>query len=329
MSPRVVVITGATAGVGRATAHAYARRGWSVALLARGRTGLEATRRDVERLGGAALALPTDVADEQAIDAAAAAVVATWGAIDVWINNAMATVFGSVTDVTPEDFRRATDVTYLGAVWGTRAALRHMRVRDRGVIVQVGSGLAYRSIPLQAAYCGAKSALRGYTDALRCELPHEGSRIHLTSVHLSAFNTPQFDWGRSLLSARPRPLGQVFQTEVAAAAIYWASQRRRREVWVGAPAVQTILGTRIVPGLLDRFLAHRGYAGQQEGDHPAPSRPDNLYLPVEHDAGAHGRFDAEARTASLQMALNRQRGPLALGLLACASLLYAARRRRP
>ena len=327
MSSRVVVITGATAGVGRATAHAFARRGWRVALVARGHTGLDATQREVAALGGTALALVADVADEHTVDRAADTVAATWGGIDVWINNAMATVYGPFVDVPPEDFRRATDVTYLGAVWGTRAALRHMRVRDRGVIVQIGSALAYRSIPLQAAYCGAKSALRGYTDAVRCELLHDRSHIHLTSVHLSAFNTPQFEWGRSLLSAPPRPMGKVFQPEVAAEAIYWASQQRRREVWVGVPAVQAILGTRMIPGLLDRLLARRGYTGQQGPGTRPPQQPDNLYEPVERDAGTHGRFDAEAHGASLQMTLNRQRGPLALGLLALAVLLHAARRR--
>lgn len=325
MSPRVVAITGASAGIGRATAIAFARRGWRVALIARGRAGLEGARRDVAAAGGTALVVPADVADAAQVEAAAARIEDAWQGIDVWINNAMATVFSEFASVTPEDFRRATDVTYLGTVWGTRAALRRMQPRNRGVIVQVGSALAYRSIPLQAAYCGAKSAVRGYTDALRCELLHQRSGVHLTSVHLAAFNTPQFDWARTGLPHAPRPMGKVFQPAVAAEAIYWAAHQRRREVWVGSPAVQAILGQRLVPGLLDRLLARRGYAGQQSRQPITGARADTLYHPAAADHGVRGRFDAEAHGTSLQMTLNRHRG---VALLAGGCALLALLRWR-
>jgi NAD(P)-dependent dehydrogenase (short-subunit alcohol dehydrogenase family) len=317
----VVVITGSSAGIGRATARVFGARGWRVALLARGRDGLEGARRDIEQAGGEALAIPTDVADPEQVEAAAARVESHWGVIDVWVNNAMATVFCDVTNIAPADFRRATEVTYLGAVWGTQAALRRMQPRDRGTIVQVGSALAYRSIPLQSPYCGAKSALRGFTDSLRSELIHRGSRVHLTMVHLSAFNTPQFDWGRSCLDKQPRPLGSIFQPELAADAIYWAAQHRRREAWVGFPAVQAILGTRVLPGVLDRVLAWQAYTGQESDQPVAPERRDNLYAPVAGDRGAHGRFDDNAKSSSWQWQMNKRRGWLLAGGLVAALLL--------
>jgi len=307
-SHRVVVVTGASAGIGRATARAFGKRGWRVALLARGRDGLDGARRDVEQSGGEALAIPTDVADVEQVEAAAARVEARWGAIDVWVNNAMATLFCEFAEIDPADFKRATEVTYLGAVWGTQAALRRMRARNRGTIVQVGSALAYRSIPLQSAYCGAKSALRGFTDSLRSELIHQRSGIHLTMVHLSAFNTPQFDWGRTCTKSAPQPLGKIFEPEVAADAIVWAAEHRRRELWVGLPAVEAILGTRLVPGLLDRRLASFAYEGQQTDEPVAPGRRDNLYAPVPGDHGAHGRFSDRALSTSWQWALDMHRG---------------------
>ncbi|MDR6536532.1 SDR family oxidoreductase [Variovorax soli] len=320
---RVAVVTGASAGIGRAIARAFAQQGWCVALLARGEDGLEGAREDVERLGAEALAIPTDVADQAQVEAAAAQVEAQWGAIDVWVNNAMATIFSDLLAITPEDFRRATEVTYLGAVWGTMSALKRMKARNAGVIVQVGSALAYRSIPLQAPYCGAKAALRGFTDSLRCELAHDASRVRVTMVHLSAFNTPQFEWGRTTLPRRPRPMGTIFQPEIAARAVVWAATHRRRELWVGWPAVQAILGTRVVPGLLDRVLGASAVDGQQT-DEPLPrERPDNLWKPVAGDHGAHGRFDDEARTSSAQFWLDTHRGALAAGALA---LLFAASR---
>jgi NAD(P)-dependent dehydrogenase (short-subunit alcohol dehydrogenase family) len=268
----------------------------------------------VRALGGQALVLPADVADAAQVDAAAAAVQARWGRIDVWVNNAMATVFSPLSAIAVDDFRRATEVTYLGAVWGTLAALRHMRPRDAGTIVQVGSALAYRSIPLQAPYCGAKAALRGFTDSLRCELAHDGSRIHVTMVQLAAFNTPQFEWARTTLARRLRPMGTVFQPELAARAVYWAATHRRRELWVGWPAVQAILGTRLVPGLLDRLLGARAVAGQQASEALPEGRRDNLWTPVAGDWGAHGRFDAEARRVSVQCWLTTHRGALAATL---------------
>jgi NAD(P)-dependent dehydrogenase (short-subunit alcohol dehydrogenase family) len=325
---RVAVVTGASAGVGRAIVREFARHGWRVALLARGHDGLEGARADVERLGGEALAIPTDVADADQVEAAAAQVEAAWGPIDVWVNDAMATIFSDALKITPEDFKRATEVTYLGAVWGTMAALRRMKPRDRGTIVQVGSALAYRSIPLQAPYCGAKAALRGFTDSLRCELSHDRSRVHLTMVHLSAFNTPQFDWGRTTAQHQPRPMGKIFQPEIAARAVYWAATHRRRELWVGWPAVQAILGTRMIPGLLDKLLGRTAVDGQFTDQPLPPGRQDNLYAPVPGDHGAHGRFDAQAKGSSWQLWLDTHRGALLGGALALIAVAGLARSRR-
>jgi NAD(P)-dependent dehydrogenase (short-subunit alcohol dehydrogenase family) len=274
----------------------------------------------VEQLGGEALVIPTDVASEAQVEAAAAQVQAAWGRIDVWVNDAMSTIFSEVLRIAPADFRRATEVSYLGAVWGTLAALQRMKPIDQGCIVQVGSALAYRSIPLQAPYCGAKAALRGFTDSLRCELAHDGSRVHLTMVHLSAFNTPQFEWGRTTMDRRPRPMGRIFQPEIAARAVYWAATHRRRELWVGWPAVEAILGTRLMPGLADRLLARSAVDGQHT-DEPLPAgRQDNLYRPVPGDHGAHGRFDALAVSTSAQLWLTTHRGTTALAAIALAAL---------
>jgi len=325
-SAPVVVITGASAGIGRAIAQEFARQGWRVALLARGTDGLEGARADVQRLGGEALVLPTDVAREDEVEAAAAAVERAWGGIDVWVNNAMATIFAGALDVAPADFRRATEVTYLGAVWGTLAALRRMKARGRGTIVQVGSALAYRSIPLQAPYCGAKAALRGFTDSIRCELAHEKSPVHITMVQLSAFNTPQFEWGRTTMTRRPQPMGKIFQPELAARAVYWAATHRRRELWVGWPAVQAILGQRVIPGFLDRLLGRKAVEGQQSEEPLPAGRPDNLWSPVAGDHGAHGRFDADAHASSVQHEVNTNRAWVAVGAAALV-LALAARRR--
>ncbi|TFY97208.1 SDR family oxidoreductase [Ramlibacter humi] len=306
----VAVVTGASAGIGRAAVREFARHGWRVALVARGEDGLNAARAEVEAMGGEALVLPTDVADEAQVEAAAARVEAEWGVIDVWVNDAMATIFSDVMKISQRDFRRSTEVTYLGTVWGTLAALRRMRPRGRGTIVQVGSALAYRSIPLQAPYCGAKAAIRGFTDSVRCELDHDRSPVHLTMVQLSAFNTPQFEWGRTTMHKRPRPMGKIFQPEVAAQAIYWAATHRRREVWVGLPAVKAILGNKLFPGVLDRTLGRSAVDGQHT-DEPLPAnRADNLYAPVAGDHGAHGRFDAQAHGFSTQWWADRHRGLL-------------------
>jgi NAD(P)-dependent dehydrogenase (short-subunit alcohol dehydrogenase family) len=323
----VVVVTGASAGVGRATAVAFARQGASVGLLARGPDGLEGARRDVEAAGGRALAIAADVADAARVDEAAAAVEDAFGPIDVWVNNAMATVFAPVAAISPEEFRRATEVTYLGVVWGTMAALRRMRPRDRGVIVQVGTSLAYRGIPLQAPYCGAKHAVQGFTESLRCELLHDGSNVRLTMVQLPALNTPQFDLGRNHMPRRPQPVPPIYQPELAAEAIVRAAREPRREPYVGGSTVVAIVGAAVAPALGDRYLARTGYDAQQTEEPVAPGRPDNLFEPVPGDHGAHGRFDSRARRRSLQFAATRHRRALGLAglLLAAAGVARKAR----
>lgn len=318
--PEVVVITGASAGVGRATARAFARRGAWITLIARGDEGLEAARREVEVLGGRALAISTDVTDADGMEMAAAATEAAFGRIDVWVNNAMATVLSPVKEMTAEEYRRVTEVTYLGCVHGTMAALKRMLPRNRGSIVQVGSALAYRSIPLQSAYCGAKHAMKGFTDALRSELLHDRSRVHVTMVQLPALNTPQFDWAKSRLPNKMQPVPPVFQPELAADAIVWAAHHRRREVHVGRSSVQAIWANKFFPGLIDRYLARFGYSGQQSDEPDNPNRPDNLWQPVAGDHGAHGRFDAIAQPHSTQWQLRRHRTEIALaGVLALAA----------
>jgi NAD(P)-dependent dehydrogenase (short-subunit alcohol dehydrogenase family) len=292
--PEVVVITGASAGVGRATVRAFAQRKASIALLARDVQGLQAAAGEVEAAGGRALPLPTDVADPVAVESAAERVESQLGPIDIWINVAMATIYAALHRITPEEYRRATEVTYLGNVYCTMAALKRMRARNRGTIVQVGSALAYRAIPLQAPYCGAKFAIRGFTDSLRSELLHDRINIHLTMVQMPALNTPQFDWGRNKLPKRPQPVPPIFQPEVAAEAIVFAAYARRREVWVGGPTIKAILANKIAPGLLDRYLARDGYSGQLSAEPADPAAPDNLFDPVPGDHGARGRFDRQA-----------------------------------
>jgi NAD(P)-dependent dehydrogenase (short-subunit alcohol dehydrogenase family) len=302
----------------------FGDKSWRVALLARGRDGLEGARREIEGAGGEALVLPTDVADCAAVEAAAERVEREWGGIDVWVNDAMATLFCEFRDISPEDFRRATEVTYLGTVWGTRAALKRMLPRNAGCIVQVGSALAYRSIPLQSAYCGAKAAIRGFTDSVRSELIHEHSRVHITMVQLSAFNTPQFDWGRTCMTRQPQPLPPIFQPEVAARGIYFAATHRRREVWVGWPAIKAIVGTRLLPGLGDWILASEAYSGQHTDQPLPPGRKDNLYAPVPGDHGAHGRFDARSKRHSIQLKLTMNRAALvAAAALGAAAVLLS------
>jgi len=321
---RVVVVTGGTAGVGRAAVRAFARRGDDVAILARGEEGLEAAKGEVEAAGRRALAIPTDVADHGLVEAAASRVEEALGPIDVWVNNAMATVFAPFWEITPEEYERATRVTYLGQVWGTMAALRRMRPRERGTIVQVGSALAYRGIPLQAPYCAAKHAVRGFTDALRSELIHEGSGVHLTMVQLPGLNTPQFEWGRARLPHHPQPVPPGYQPEVAAEAIVWASSHRRREVTVGESSVRTILGQKVLPGLMDYHLARVAWEGQEMKELPLGNgRDGNLFDPVHGDHGAHGIFDEGSRDSSPQLQLVKHRWAVGAGVLAAAAVVLA------
>ena len=315
------MITGASGGVGRATVRAFAKRGAKIGLLARGIQGLEGAKEDAERLGGEGLVLPTDVADPDQVEAAAQKVEETLGPMDIWVNDAMVTIFSPLKKISPHEFRRATEVTYLGTVYGTMAALKRMLPRDRGTIVQVGSALAYRSIPLQAPYCGAKHAIRGFTDSLRSELIHDRSNVHLTMVHLPAVNTPQFSWGKTRMPNKAQPVPPIFQPEVPAEAIYWAAHHRRRELFVGIPTMKAIEGNKVIPGVLDRYLARKAYSGQQTDEPRDPDAPDNLWEPLDgnggHDYGAHGEFDARSRRFSpgLWMAENRAwLGVLAAGL---------------
>jgi NAD(P)-dependent dehydrogenase (short-subunit alcohol dehydrogenase family) len=327
----VVVVTGASGGVGRAIAHAFAKRGARVGLLARGAEGLSGVSAEVESFGGQALAVPTDVSDHEQVEAAATTVEERFGEIDVWVNDAMATVFARFVDTTPEEFRRATEVTYLGAVFGTMAALRRMTARDRGKIVQVGSALAYRAIPLQAAYCGAKFGIRGFTDSIRTELRHDRSNVQITMVQLPGVNTTQFNWCRSKLPDHPMPVPPIYQPEIPAEAVYWAAHHRRRELWVGYSAVQAILGSRLAPGVLgDWYLARSGISSQQvEGRPLHGERVGNLFAPVEDDAATHGIFDEISKTHSPQLWAATHR-PLLAGALAgaCAGIASAARLRR-
>lgn len=321
----VVVVTGASAGVGRATVRLLAQRGADLVLLARGPDGLSATREEVLRLGRDALAIPTDVADARAVRAAAEEAVSYFGHLDAWINNAMVTVMAPVWDLDPDEVRRVTEVTYLGVVNGTLAALHHMRPRDHGTILQVGSALAHRGIPLQAPYCAAKHAIQGFSEALRAELMHEESQVRVTMVHLPALNTPQFTWSRTKLDRRPQPVPPIFQPEVAAQAIAWALEHPdRRRLLVGWPTVKTVWGNVLAPGLADRILARSGFSSQLTAQPLDPHRPDNLYVPVPGDHGAHGPFDARARRTSLQLWLTTHRRALTVAALGLAAGLGLA-----
>jgi short-subunit dehydrogenase len=322
--PGVIVITGASAGVGRAVARAYAGRGRRLALLARGRDGLEGVRRDVEAAGGVALTLTVDVADAAQVETAAQTIEERLGPIDVWINNAMVSVSSPAMQMTADEYRRVTDVTYLGVVHGTLAALRRMVPRDHGVVVQVGSALAHRGIPLQSAYCAAKHAVQGFTESLRAELLHERSGARITMVHLPALNTPQFGWVRTRMPRRPQPVPPVFQPELAATAILWSVDHPwRSEIYVGASTALAVIGNALAPTLMDRLLAATGYASQQHDGPVPPDRQDNLWNPVPGDHGAHGEFDARARARSLQFWLTRHRRWLVVGggVMMAATLL--------
>ena len=321
----VMVVTGASAGVGRAAVRAFAREGASIGLIARGREGLEATAKEVEAEGGRALTLPLDVAEADAVEAAAKEVEAAFGPIDVWINNAMASVFAPFAEISAEEFRRVTEVTYLGVVYGTMAALRRMRPRDQGTIVQVGSALAYRAIPLQSAYCGAKHGIKGFTESVRCELLHDRSSVRITMVQMPALNTPQFDWVLSRLPNKPQPVPPIYQPEVAAEAIVWAAHHDRPEVWVGGSTVATLVANRVAPKLLDHYLGRTGVKSQQTEQPADPNRPFNLWEPVEGDHGAHGGFDHRAHPRSLRRWASMHRGWLALA--GAAGAMFAAARR--
>ncbi|MGH9528955.1 MAG: SDR family oxidoreductase [Terriglobales bacterium] len=331
MKKEVVVVTGASAGLGRAIAREFGSHGASVGLLARGVDGLEGAKREIEAAGGKALVLPTDVADSDAVESAAVAVERELGTIDIWVNNAMASVFSPVKKMKPEEYKRVTEVTYLGVVYGTLSALKRMLPRDQGMIVQVGSALAYRSIPLQSAYCAAKHAIAGFTDSLRCELIHDHSKVRITMVHMPALNTPQFGWVKSRLKDKAQPVPPIFDPEVGASAIYWAAHHNRRELYVGASTVEAIVGNKIAPGLLDRYLGRTGYASQQTNEPEDPNRPDNLWTPVPGDHGAHGTFDNQAQKHSRELwaSLNRKWIGIACGILAGTGFYIASQTRTP
>lgn len=314
----VVVITGASAGVGRATVRAFAARGAKIGLIARGTDGLQAAKREVEEMGGEALVLPLDTSDADAVENAAEQVEQTFGPIDYWVNNAIVTMLSPISHTPAEEFRRVAEINYLGYVHGTLAALKRMQPRDRGVIIQIGSALAYRGIPLQGAYCAAKHAVQGLCDSLHAELDHDGSRVRVTMVQLPAVNTPQFAWMQNRMPNKPQPLPPIYQPEVIARAIVWATQHKRREIYVGASTVKSILGDKIMPGYADRYLGKIGYQSQQRHEPDDPERPNNLWEPVAGDFGAHGAFDEQARTVSPQLQMDMHRpalGVLAAGLL--------------
>lgn len=314
------MVTGASAGIGRATARAFAKQGALLGLLARGRDGLEAARREVEELGSGAVVLVADVSDANAVEAAAEKLEATFGPIDIWVNDAMATVFSPIMEIPPEEFRRVTEVTYLGYVWGTQAALKRMVPRNRGVVVQVGSALAYRGIPLQAPYCAAKFAIRGFCDALRAELIHDRKKIRICMVEMPAVNTPQFSWIKSRLPKKAQPVPPIFDPDIAADAIVFAATHHRREVYVGFPTVKAILANKVAPGLVDRFLGRTGYKSQQTDEPEDPKRRNNLFEPVPGDFGAHGNFSERSRRFSPQLWLDKKRGLLQAGALVLAVL---------
>jgi NAD(P)-dependent dehydrogenase (short-subunit alcohol dehydrogenase family) len=317
----IVVITGASAGVGRATAREFARRGADVGLIARGQDGLFSARKEVESAGRRAIAVPADVSDPLQLDQAADTIEKELGPIDIWINNAMTSVFAPFKEISPEEFKRVTEVTYLGYVYGTMAALRRMLPRNRGTVLQVSSALAKRSIPLQSAYCGAKHAIEGFTDSLRSELLHDKSAIHLTVVQLPAVNTPQFGWVRSKLPFTPQPVPPIYQPEVIARAIYWAAHHRRRVMDVGGSTAAVTLLNKFFPGLGDRYLARTGYKSQQTSQPASLERADNLFRPVPGDPGAHGAFSDRAYRTSKQVWLDEHRTPLILMGLAAVGLI--------
>jgi len=322
LSGQVVVVTGASSGVGRAIARAFGRARSRVGLIARTREALENAAREIHEGGGEALVLPLDVSDARAVQQAADEVAAKWGRIDTWVNDAMVSVFSPVSQTTPEEYRRVTEVNYLGTVHGTLAALRHMRATGEGTIIQIGSALVYRSIPLQSAYCASKAAIRGFTDSLRCELVHEKSRIRVTMLQLPAVNTPQFEVVRTRLPRHPKPVPPIYQPEAIAQAVLRVAAKPVREMWLAPSAIAAIVGQRLAPGLLDRYLGRRGYEAQQTGEPVAAGRPDNLFAPLPGDRGAHGRFDAEARPRSLEMSARLRARALAVAAAAAGVVAF-------
>ncbi len=320
----VVVVTGGTAGLGRAIVQAFAKEGARIGILARGEERLKEARDEVARLGGQAIGISTDVADPEQVEAAASRVEEVFGPIDIWVNNAMGSIVAPFKEIKPEEFRRVTEVTYLGQVYGTMAALRRMLSRDRGVIVQVGSALAVRSIPLQSAYCGAKHGIRGFTDSLRTELEHDKSRVRITMVEMPAMNTPQFDWIRSRLQRKPQPVPPIYQPEVGAEAVVWAARHRRREIYVGLPTVLAIWGQKIAPRMVDWYLARTNYQAQQTGEPEDPERPDNLFKPVPGEYAAHGRFDAKSYARSPELWASEHKKQIGWGVatLGAAAALF-------
>jgi NAD(P)-dependent dehydrogenase (short-subunit alcohol dehydrogenase family) len=315
----VVVVTGGSAGIGRATVREFARNGYDVAILARGEDGLNGARGEVEDLGQRALAISTDVADANAVDRAAERIERELGPIDIWVNNAFAGIFSRFMDVTPEEYERVTAVTYLGQVNGTRSALKRMIPRKRGAIVLVGSALAYRGIPLQSAYCGAKHAIQGFIDSVRCELLHDKTDVTITMVQMPGVNTPQFDWIRARLPGQPRPVGKVYQPEVAARAIYFAAHDGRKEMLVGLPTVEAVWGNKVASGMLDEYLAATGFESQQRPERVSPERKDNLFEPVAGDHGARGSFDDEAVDSSSELWASEHKTQLGLAALGVAA----------
>jgi short-subunit dehydrogenase len=315
----VVVITGASGGIGRAAARKFASEGARIALIARGRRGLEAAAREVEQAGGEALPLPVDVAEHEQVEAAASSVEDAFGEIDVWVNDAMVTLYGEFLDIEPDEYRRSTEVSYLGMVWGTRAALKRMVPRDHGSIVQVCSAMSYRGIPLQSPYCGAKHACKGFTESIITELLHNKSKVQVSMVQLPGVNTTQFTWGRTKLPKQTMPVPPIYQPEVAADAIHYAAHHKRRQIYVGIPTVMNIIGERVAPWLLDRYLAKTGYQSQMTDKDLDPNGHDNLFEPVDEDRGAHGPFDEKAHGISPQYELAKRRGMLLAGAGAAAA----------
>lgn len=320
----VAVITGASAGLGRACAREFAKSGYDVGLLARGKEGLEGAKREIEEMGRKAVYVQVDVADAQAIENAAVRIEQELGDIDVWVNNAMNSVFSPVKEMEPDDYKRVTDVTYLGQVYGTLTALKRMLPRDRGSIVLVGSALAYRGIPLQSAYCGAKHAIQGFYDSLRTELMHDKSNVKITMVQLPAMNTTQFGFVKSRLPNKPRPMGRIYQPEVAAEVIVYAAEHERREYRVGYPTLQAIIGNKIAPWYADYVLANTGFDGQQTDQPEDPNRKNNLYEPIPGDHGAHGTFDKQATYTSPQVWLSLHRKEVLTGALAVGALVLGS-----